>query len=147
MVTKTVNCRQADTQCQHVNAISVAEEQRVADNVKCLRATLEAINNSCEVLDLLELALSVWAGWGRNSAGSTSPSSFRDVDVDAGVDQHVLGLRHHVFRQRAGIGGRIGRDEPAALHRLDRVLDVVYAQTRVEIGEIDQVARLLDVGQ
>jgi hypothetical protein len=30
---------------------------------------------------------------------------------------------------------------------LDRVLDVVYAQTRVEIGEIDQVARLLDVGQ
>src|SRR6266511_5139245 len=68
------------------------------------------------------------------------------VDVTARVDEDVLRLGHEVARQRAGALARLRRDEPATFDGQQRVLDVVDAQPGIEIGQVDQIAGLLDVG-
>ena len=56
MVPKTVNRRQADGHCQVAQAISVAEEQRVTDNIECVGATFQPINNGRDILGSLDAA-------------------------------------------------------------------------------------------
>src|SRR5262249_40440426 len=60
-------------------------------------------------------------------------------------DEYVFRLGHEVARQRAGALARLRRDEPAAFHGQQRILDVVDAQPGIEISQVDQIAGLLDI--
>ena len=70
-----------------------------------------------------------------------------DVDVTSAVDEHVLCLRDKfVLGESAVAALRIGRDEIADLLRRCWARNVVDAQARVEISEINEITLFLDKG-
>jgi hypothetical protein len=69
------------------------------------------------------------------------------VDVTARIDEDVLRLGHEVARQSAGTLAWLRRNEPATFHGQQRVLDIVDTQPGIELGQVDQVAGLLNVGK
>ena len=69
-----------------------------------------------------------------------------DVDVIPTIDEHVLCLRDKfVLGESTVATARIGRHEITDLSRRGRARDVVDAQPRIEIGEIDEITLFLDV--
>src|SRR4029077_16801439 len=75
-----------------------------------------------------------------------SPLFIGDVDVAAGVDEHVFGLAHQlIVRGGHAADGGSGWYEPSGLLRQARVLDVIDPQAGVEVGEVDQVRLLFHV--
>jgi hypothetical protein len=86
----------------------------------------------------------IWTGI---SQDPKAPLLVGHVDITARIDEHVLRLGDQISRQGPCPLAWLRRDEPAAFHGQQRVLDVIDPQPGIEIGEVDQIARLLDVGK
>ena len=83
----------------------------------------------------------------RVSQNEKPPLLVRDVNVPACIREHVFGLRFKFRWQRPDSLGRSRRDKPPRFFRQTRFLDIEDAQSRIEIGQIDQVRLFLHVRQ
>lgn len=77
-----------------------------------------------------------------------APVFVADVNIAARIHQHVFGLIHEfIVGQRAITSGRGRRNEPSDFSRQIRILDVVNAQSGIEVGEVDKIALLSTSGR
>ena len=86
----------------------------------------------------------IWAGIAQDPK---APLLVGHVDITARIDEHVLRLGDQVSREGPCPLAWLRRDEPAAFHWQQWILDVIDPQPSNEIGQIDQIARFLDIGE
>src|ERR1700684_1208725 len=89
-----------------------------------------------------------WLSWSRVAQHEESQLPVSYENVSARIHQHVFCLVHEfIVRVRTQPLGWLRWNEPADFPRQARILDVIYAQSCVEISEIDQIGLLLDIGR